>query len=230
MQAIVRYSNSAYLRYWELSVEPTLYGCRVKFSVSRRPRLSLAAFLALAAIAAGASACSSSDEPSREAAHLGTRICILNSWTEKVFVQWTTKDTDTGTGPVVPGMQVCAEGSSSSIRDVGGDFEFPASFGSNPIPLKFGVNNPVFGPPFFMVGGGTPDFLCLDAGYEVGGKRAYDDGTLRMSVERLPDDGWKEFILIIEPSQPGPSDCSPGNPGSKGGVAKGQTSNEEPAG
>lgn len=175
--------------------------------VSRGPRRFFAAFLALTAIVAGASGCSSSDEPSREAGHLGTRICILNSWTEKVFVQWTKKDTDTGTGPVVPGMQVCAEGTFADITDVGGDLEFPASFGSNPWPVRFGVNNPVFGPPFFMVGGAAPNFKCLDDVYYVGDKRVYDDGTLRTSVERLPDDGWKEWILIIEPSQPGPRDC-----------------------
>ena len=127
MQAIVRYSNSAYLQYWELSVEPTLYASRVTFSVSRRPRLSLAAFLALIAIAAGASGCSSSDEGSRQAANLGTRICILNSWTEKVTVQYTAKDTSTREGNLSPGEQSCAEGSTlfSPRNDVDGILVLP---------------------------------------------------------------------------------------------------------
>jgi hypothetical protein len=176
-------------------------------SMSRGPRRFFAAFLALTAIVAGASGCSSSDEPSREAGNLGTRLCILNSWTEKVIVQWTKRDTDTGTGPVVPGMQVCAEGTFAVGEDVAGDLDFPPSFGSNPIPMKFGAKNPWTGPPVFAVGGGTRDFRCLDTYYDVGRKRVYDDGTVRVSVERLPDDGWKEFILIIEPSQPEQRGC-----------------------
>ncbi len=181
-------------------------------SMSRGPRRFFAVFLALAAIVAGASGCSSSDEPSRKAGNLGTRLCILNSWTEKVFVQWTKKDTDTGTGPVVPGMQVCAEGTFAAGADVAGDLEFTPSFGSNPIPMKFEARNPLVGAPFVSVDRKTPGFSCLVSYYDVGDKRVADDGTVRLSVERLPDDQWKEFILIIEPGQPrinGPRDCVP---------------------
>ena len=96
-------------------------------SMSRGPGSLLAAFLALAAIIAGASGCSSSDEETRQeaAGNLGTRICILNSWTEKVSVQYTKSDTDTGTGPLGPAVQSCAEGTSATPFDVQGVLVLP---------------------------------------------------------------------------------------------------------
>ncbi len=70
----------------------------MSFSVLQRPRLFLAAFLALVAIVAGASGCSSSDEEWRQARNLGVRICILDSWTETVSVRHTIKDVSTREG------------------------------------------------------------------------------------------------------------------------------------
>ena len=177
----------------------------MSFSVLRRPRLFLAAFLALVAIVAGASGCSKSDEESRQAGNLGTRVCILNSWTEKVGVEYITKDTDTGTGPLGPSMQSCAEGTGKMMGDVDGELMFPA-----PTPaLGFQANNPWTGAPrFSLIEFNSNDphrrdgsVNCFDESFDVGQTRVYDNGTFRLSVERLPDDQWKEFSVIIEPSQ-----------------------------
>ena len=172
-------------------------------SMSRGPRRFFAAFLALTAIVAGASGCSSSDEPSREAGNLGTRLCILNSWTEKVIVQWTKRDTDTGTGPLGPGMQSCAEGTFATGCDVNGAIIFPEQEAA----LVFSVYNPWVGQPGAWIfwqelNGGEPDVYCKQKpqGWSVGEKSVWDRGPVSVSVERLPDDQWKEFVLIIEPS------------------------------
>ena len=177
-------------------------------SMSRGPRRFFAAFLALAAIVAGASGCSSSDEPSRDAGVLGTRLCILNSWTEKLSVQYTSRDTDTGTGPLGPGMQSCAE--MTFKPGVQGVIVFPAPTRA----LFFQANNDLILSPYAELlqshlndppGGVQPsDPLpgqCITGRYGVGTTRLWDNGTIRVSIKRLPDDGWKEFILIIEPSQ-----------------------------
>jgi hypothetical protein len=176
-------------------------------SMSRGPRPLFAASLALAAIVAGVSGCSSSDEASRDAGNLGTRICILNSWTETVSVQYTKRDTDTGTGPLKPGMQSCAEGTSIPY-DVLGVMVFPAPTRA----LFFEATNPFFGAPWANISqayvNDPPDPTdqrlangCIVGNYEVGTTRLWDNGTMRISIKRLPDDQWKEFILIIEPSQ-----------------------------
>jgi hypothetical protein len=182
-------------------------------SMSRGPRRFFAVFLALAAIVAGASGCSSSDEPSREAGNLGTRICVLNSWTEKIAVQYTKKDTDTGTGPLQPGMQSCAEGTMVTYGDVEGILAFPEPARA----LFFQANNPAYLPPAFLLAQfgvndpqpSEPDTVCMDNAYKVGDSQFWDNGTIRVSIKRLPDDGWKEFILIIEPSQGQPYSRDP---------------------
>ena len=173
--------------------------------MSKGPGAFVGAFLALAAIVAGASGCSSSDEGSRQAGNLGTRVCILNSWTEKVGVEYINKDTDTGTGPLGPSMQSCAEGTGQMLEEVGGELTFPA-----PTPaLGFSANNPWTGAPRF----GLSEFNsndpkirnggvnCFDESFVVGQTRVYDNGTFRLSVKRLSDDQWKEFSVVIEPSQ-----------------------------
>jgi hypothetical protein len=174
-------------------------------STSRGPRLFIAAFLALAAILAGLSGCSSSEEEARQAGNLGTRICILNSWTEKVSVRYTKKDTDTGTGPLGPGMQSCAEGTMVTYGDVEGILVFPEPARA----LFFSANNPLYLYPSFTLAQfgvndpqpSEPDTVCTENGFKVGDSVLWDNGTIRVSIKRLPDDQWKEFILIIEPSQ-----------------------------
>jgi len=105
------------------------------FPSPRRPRLFLAGCLALAA---GASGCSSNDEGSRQAGNLGTRVCIINYWTDTVSVKFTKKDTDTGTGPLKPNNVFCAEGTKASYGDVEGILVFPEPARA----LYFVANNP----------------------------------------------------------------------------------------
>ena len=171
-------------------------------SVSRGPRPFLAAFLALAAIIAALSGCSSSDEGSREAANLGTRICILNSGNEEVLVQYTLKDSDTGTGPLGTNQQSCAEGTSAMDCDLNGVITHPESG----LQSVFTLYNPLIGAPIAWVnqspssGPNQARVKCYTRppGWSVGEKRTWDNGPVRVSIERLPDDQWKEFVLIIE--------------------------------
>ena len=177
------------------------------FSSARRPRLFLAAFLALAAIAAGASGCSSSDEGSRQASgDIGTRICIINYWTDTVSVKFTTKDTDTGTGPLGPNRTFCAEGTSTFYFDVAGILVFPKPARA----LYFVANTPggIFLPTVqlgqFPVNDPQPSAIatsCSKNEFQVGDDAIWDNGTIRVTISRLPDDQWKEFNLVIKPSQ-----------------------------
>ncbi len=50
---------------------------------------------------------------------------------------------------------------------------------------------------------GSVDVACYGSksGTDTGTTRLWDNGTMRISIKRLPDDQWKEFILIIGPSQ-----------------------------
>jgi hypothetical protein len=186
------------------------------FPVSRRPRLLLAGFLA---IAAGASGCSSNDEGSRQAGGLGTRICIINFWTDTVRVKFTNKDTDTGTGPLRPNNTFCAEGTKGVLPDVDGTLVFPEParalyFGAvldnrgDFLPVvslgQFAVNDPQ---------PSMPEKFCLGPSFKVGDDALWDNGTIRVTISRLPDDQWKEFNLVIKPSQGqriGDDPCSKG--------------------
>ncbi len=183
------------------------------FSVSRGPGSTLAAFLALTAVIAGASGCSSTDAESRQAATLGTRLCVLNSWTEKVSVVYTKKDTSTREGLLGPNEQSCAEGTDTwgtdvgALNDVGGYIRFPEPARA----LAFTAGNPFIGLPeayFAQYPGIDPDKswpskrICTSKdGMKVGDTNYWDNGAVRISIKRLRDDQWKEFVLIIEPSQ-----------------------------
>ncbi len=180
----------------------------MSFSALRRPRPFLAAFLALFAIVAGASGCSSSDEESRQAGNLGVRICILNSWTETVSVRYTIKDTSTREGNLSPGEQSCAEGTMATGCDVNGAIVFPEQAVTSVFNASiFSVYNPWVGAPGAWIDwqtlrGQEPDVICSQKqqGWSVGQKSGWSKGPVVVSVERLPDDQWKEFILIIEPA------------------------------
>jgi hypothetical protein len=175
------------------------------FPASRRPRLVLAGFLALAAISAGASGCSSSDEGSRQASgDIGSRVCVLNYWTDTVSVKFTTKDTETGTGPLGPNRTFCAEGTSSIGTDLEGILVFPKParalfFASNTVIWgarvqlgQFEVNDPQ---------PSMPKKMCNKWLFEVGDDTIWDNGTIRVTISRWPDDRWKEYNLVIKPSQ-----------------------------
>ncbi len=179
------------------------------FSSPRRPRLFLAGFLALAAIAAGASGCSSSDEVSRQASgDIGTRVCVINYWTDTVSVKFTVKDTDTGSGPLGPNRTFCAEGTSAIGFDVAGRLVFPKparalyfealTMGDNFLPSmdlgQFSENDPKWS---------ALGLECIQefGGYQVGDDGIWDNGTIRVTITRWPDDQWKEYNLVIKPSQ-----------------------------
>jgi hypothetical protein len=178
------------------------------FSSPRRPRLFLAAFLALAAISAGASGCSSSDEGSRQASEdedIGTRVCVINYWTDTVSVKFTVKDTETGSGPLGPNRTFCAEGTSAFSFDVVGMLVFPKParaliFASDTLSVmkpnvqlgQFEVNDPQ---------PSMPKKLCENRYFDVGDDTIWDNGTVRVTISRWPDDQWKEYNLVIKPSQ-----------------------------
>jgi hypothetical protein len=179
----------------------------MKFPSPRRPRLFLAGFLALAAIAAGASGCSSSDEGSRQAGSLGTRVCVINFWTDTVSVNFTTKDTETGSGPLKPNNEFCAEGTSSLYFEVVGTIVFPKP--ARALAFEASTRGGPFLPNMdlgqFKVNNPQSDMLareCIKSdGYLVGDDGIWDNGTIRVTISRLPDDQWKEYNLVIKPSQ-----------------------------
>ena len=176
--------------------------------VSRRPGSLVAAFLALAAIVAGASGCSSTDAGPRLAANLGTRICTLNSWTEPVSITYSRKDTSTSEGNLPPGSQSCAEGTSVAGDDLIGNLVLPEPA----LPFDVLATNPWLGSPAAWIqqrevrdpGKGelvSAHNCTSSAGVGVGETRLWDNGKVRISIKRLNDDQWKEFVLILEPSQ-----------------------------
>jgi hypothetical protein len=138
----------------------------------------------------------------REAGNLGTRICVLNNWTEQVSVTYAIKDTDTGTGPLGPGMQSCAEGTFFTGCDVNGAIISP-ELGAAAV---FSAYNPWFAAPGAWVfwqelNDGKPDVYCRQQqqAWTVGETGAWPRGPVKVFVERLPDDQWKEFVFVIEP-------------------------------
>ena len=180
----------------------------MKLSASRGRGPYLSAFVALTAIVTGLSGCSSTDAGPRLAANLGTRICILNSWTDQVSITYTRKDTSTGEGNLPPGSQSCAEGTLFNGTDVGGDLILP----DPELPFEVLATNPWFGAPSAWIqqresrdpsqGEWFSTHNCTDrSGMDVGETRLWDNGKVRISIKRLDDDQWKEFVLILEPSQ-----------------------------
>jgi hypothetical protein len=176
------------------------------FSVSRGSGSLLAAFLTITAIVTAASGCSSTDAGPRLAANLGTRICIVNSWTESVNVTYGQKDTSTREGDIPAGSQSCAEGTKFNGTDVSGELALP----DPALPFAFGATNPWVGEPSAWIlqredpstGGYYTYHLCTsESGMDVGATRIWDNGTERITITRLGDDQWKEFTLVIEPSQ-----------------------------
>ena len=177
--------------------------------VSRGPRRFFAAFLALAAVVAGLSGCSSSDEVSREAENPGVRICVLNTMNDKltsnyrfaVSVDYIVKDASTREGLLKPGEQSCAEGATATGCDVSGQIEY--TYGREyRLWTSFSLDNPVIGWPTggFSLSQDFPrDDNCgnFDSVWRVDIKETKEYGPVRVCMERLPDDGWKEFVLII---------------------------------
>jgi hypothetical protein len=173
------------------------------FPASRRPRLVLAGFLALAAIAAGASGCSSSDEGSRQAGNLGTRVCIINNWTDTVSIKYTIKDTSTREGDLPPGEQSCAEGTMAWGCDVNGAIAFP-ELG---LSAEFSAYNPWVQAPGAYINwrtfnGQAPAAYCDEKlqTWAVGDAPTWSKGAVGVNVKRLPDDQWKEFLITVQPS------------------------------
>ena len=78
------------------------------------------------------------------------------------------------------------------------------------LPFAFGATNPWVGEPSAWIlqredpstGGYYTYHLCTsESGMNVGATRIWDNGTERITITRLGDDQWKEFTLVIEPSQ-----------------------------
>ena len=107
----------------------------------------VASALAVAAVVAGLSGCSSSDAGPREAANLGTRVCILNSWTETVGIGYTIKDSFTRDGPLGPGMQTCGEGTTGVDDDLRADLLIPGAA----LGFKIAAGNPWLGAPYALL-------------------------------------------------------------------------------
>ncbi len=157
--------------------------------MTRRVR-SVGLVVLIAGLALGG--CSS---PNREAAYLGTRVCIVNESTRTATVLFTKRDTARGEGPVAPGNQACGEGTFGG----GNDVEATITMASPPMNfVVWGVNAVLQYPEVKVF---INDWGCLIANGKEGTKAVYDDGTLRYTVQRIADGQWKEFTFAIADSE-----------------------------
>lgn len=156
---------------------------------------TLAVIGALAtAVALTLSGCSPEVPESREASILGTRICVINGSSMRPTVAFTLKDSAQNEGVLSRGDQACGEGK----QDLGHDVEGTISVAAPGRSVDFYGWNHFIGAP-----GATIDMngrYCTGA-YNVDFDTRYvwDDGLLRFSILRLPDDDdWKEFTITVE--------------------------------
>lgn len=188
---------------------------RVNMHVLRGRSPLRATLVALAAITTAVSGCSSTDAGSRQAENLGTRICITDNYVDGVNVKYTTLDADASSkdpfyyeGDLEQDTESCAEGSVPNGNDLEGNLVIPGE----DLPFSFVADNPLIGEPFARItqrqsadpnsGLYEATKICTDtSGFKVGDARLWDNGTVRISITRLNDDQWKEFVINLEPSQ-----------------------------
>jgi hypothetical protein len=125
-----------------------------------------------------------------------THVCVLNSRTGEIDVQWSQYDTASGNGVAAGGVQLCAEGSHSSFtpkRDVEGSasvqgtdkvifFQAHNAFGASP---SFGVDCVSYG-------------NAVDDHFEIGQERTYNDCGISITVTRQADDDWINFLIDVK--------------------------------
>ncbi|MBU6278818.1 MAG: hypothetical protein KGN78_06190, partial [Actinomycetales bacterium] len=163
-----------------------------------------AALVSLAAIVTAVSGCSSTEAGPRQAALLGTRICIENNFADGVNVTYTLKDSDASRkdpfyyeGDMPKDTESCAIGKSAAGDDVTGKLIIPGQATY----YKVSGYNPLISKPLAVLQQGEGGYCTDDSGFDVGDTRLWDNGTVRISITRQNDDQYKEFFIRLEPSQ-----------------------------
>lgn len=125
-----------------------------------------------------------------------TRVCVLNSRTGEIGVQWSQYDTTSGNGVVAAGAQLCGEGSHSSFtpkRDVEGS----ASVEGTDKIIYFQAHNAFGAPPGFGVDC-VSEGNWVDDPFEISQERTYNNCGMSITVTRQADDDWINFLISVK--------------------------------
>lgn len=125
-----------------------------------------------------------------------TQVCVLNSSSDEIGVQWSQYDSASGNGVISSGAQLCGEGSHSSFtpeRDVEGSANIE---GTDKI-IYFQAHNspgalPGFGVDCESYGN------AVDDKFEIGQELTYNSCGMTITVTRQADDDWINFLIDVK--------------------------------
>jgi hypothetical protein len=176
---------------------------KLSSSPGRRARASLAG-LALVAVLAALTGCVPADSAKfsafREAAPLGTRICITNKTDMNMRIKWRGYP---NARPIAPRFQNCNSGyETGDVTDVAATLEYePTLYPGSRLRLYVVGDNPAisdaYSAVYFLSGNdqwGTKNLMF------VGDETSFQDSWLRVTITRLPDSQrHKEWDVVITP-------------------------------
>lgn len=125
-----------------------------------------------------------------------TQVCVRNSRSGEIGVQWSQYDSASGNGVVAGGAQLCAEGSHSSFtpkRDVEGS----ASIEGTDKIIYFQAHNAVGAAPGFGVDCYAEE-NAVDDHFDIGQELTYNNCGMSITVTRQPDDDWINFLIDVK--------------------------------
>lgn len=132
----------------------------------------------------------------RRAGNLGTRVCVINASSQRVWVGWNTFDSADEEGDLPRREDSCAEGTKTIGEDVIGKIQRGGSGQSYQV---VGSNKWAGAPRLDLLS--PQDRRCVAAeGFDDGETRTYDSGNLVYEVTRDPDSGWKELRITLRDS------------------------------
>ena len=163
------------------------------------PKIS-SVVVSLVALTMGASLVSGCASPSsaRSAGNLGTNVCITNSSSRPISVDFTRADTTRGAGQVVGGATACGEGTFF----IGNDVEGVINWGGQD-DMSFAATNPWMGAPIFVIRDidkNSDSYLrgiCTGSGWDEGESHVVAVPSLKVEATRKPDNGWKQFAVTF---------------------------------
>jgi hypothetical protein len=124
-----------------------------------------------------------------------TQVCVSNSTSGDIGVQWSQYDSASGNGVVAGGSQLCAEGSHSSFtpeRDVEGSVSIE---GTDKILFFQAHNSPGAAPGFGVDCVDTSN--AVDDKFEVGNELTFNECGMSVTVTRQADDDWINFLVNV---------------------------------
>ncbi len=146
---------------------------------------------------------------------LGVRVCVWNNSARDIRLDWLLVDTSEGNGRLGPRTQRCGEGT-FALKPM--DLQVEIKFDDN-LSTVFNFNNPSFGAPTVLqdpnsrssvdsCGIGDIDVGDWGVGINQDCFDSYDDGAVQtyvdrdgyhgMTISRLKDGQWKEFLVEVK--------------------------------